>query len=168
MITLRHALVVVAIASSGCRDASTAVATEVVTVTAVAETSDYEALVKRLDRVIDARAFEADAHASWRREAALANALLARADLTGDYADYEGVETHLARAFELARAGSGPHLLRARFHLRMHRVAEAREDLATLAAYATKLEDSERARVGLLADIAMNEGRYKDALAAFG
>jgi tetratricopeptide (TPR) repeat protein len=127
----------------------------------------YDDLVARLDRAIAAREHEAASHASWRREAAVANAWLARADLTGSYADYENVDDRLRRAFALARPGSGPHLLRARFLLRMHRIDDAREDLATVGTYAESDAGTAQARTALLADIAMSEGRFADARASY-
>ncbi len=162
----RVALLVVALVGLGCPAPERATPVHVTQETTTGP-SDYDAMLARLDRAIEARTREADAHASWRRESTLATALLARADLTGDYRDYEAVEAHLARAFELARDGSGPHLVRARFLLRLHRVDEARADLATIATYAAAQPEVEAMRMGLEGDIAMSEGRFDDALATF-
>lgn len=165
----RVAFVVVSLLGLACREPERGV--PVVHAEVVAEepshASDYDAMLARLDRAIAARTREADAHASWRRESTLATALLARADLTGDYRDYEAVEDRLARAFDLAKGGSGPHLVRARFLLRLHRVDEARADLATISRYAGEQPEVEAMRMGLEADIAMGEGRWDDALATF-
>lgn len=155
----------------GCGEASgerapTAELTPVVDVAAVVDaTTDYDRTLARLDRAVEGRLREAESHASWRREAAAAGALLARADLTGRYDDYAAAEAHLRRAFADART-SGPHLLRARFLLRMHRIAEAKADLATVATYATRDADTDAALAGLQADIAISEGRWDEARAA--
>jgi tetratricopeptide (TPR) repeat protein len=164
-----RAWLVIVLAIVACRDDRVAEVRAAIVAPADAEpsTASYDDLVGRLDRAIAAREREASSHASWRREAAVANAWLARADLTGSYDDYEKVDDRLRRAFALARPGSGPHLLRARFLLRMHRIDDARVDLATIGTYAELDPATAQAREALLADIAMSEGRFADALASY-
>ncbi|MBX7077746.1 MAG: hypothetical protein K1X88_01080 [Nannocystaceae bacterium] len=103
---------------------------------------------------------------SWMLHAELAAALLARADLDGRYEDYARVEAELDAAFALAGPGLGPHLLRARFELRMHRVDAGVRSLQALTQQAELDAETDMARRGLLADVAVGAGRLDEAQAA--
>ena len=120
----------------------------------------------QLDRAVGQAEQRVAKTKSWMLHAELAAALLARADLDGSYDDYARVRDELDAAFALAGPGLGPHMLRARFELRLHRIAEGERALAAVGQQAEIDPDTDMARRGLSADIAMGAGRYAEANAA--
>lgn len=131
-------------------------------VTAAPVHDDFAHALARADAAVQRRSEEAASHRSWKREAALAAAYITRADLRGSIDDYLAAERHLAESFALSRGG-GPHLLRARLSLRLHRVAQAQRDLDALSRYAALSPEDEHTRAALLGDVALQQGRVAEA-----
>lgn len=97
----------------------------------------------------------------WPQWETLARAQLALAQLSGDYRLYTAAEQSLQRAFELAGAGSGPFLARARYNYTVHRLDRVAADLDA----AGRESNPDRAAIlGLRADLAFQRGDYPAAL----
>lgn len=88
--------------------------------------------------------------------------LYQRSSLTGDYQQFKEVETEIEHTLELY----GPHpqlyLARAHLHFKLHRLSQTKTDLEQI----PFLAHSEVVRV-LEADIALQEGRYQQALQGY-
>ncbi|MCB9565811.1 MAG: hypothetical protein H6710_01060 [Myxococcales bacterium] len=124
-------------------------------------------LAARDQRIAAIRARAAASPPAWLTLQSLAEALLERAHLSGDYDDYAAAEATLADAFATTEGRSGPWMTRARLHFTLHRLDPALADLERAAAR-TGLSDRERAAIdGLRADIAFQRGDYEAARAAF-
>jgi tetratricopeptide (TPR) repeat protein len=97
----------------------------------------------------------------------VAGMYLERARMTGDYGDYAQAETFIAKAFEVDEKGFGPFMSRARLNYTLHRMDRVDADFEK--AQQTLIQDDEK-RAGLLlfaGNIALQRGRYADALAAY-
>ncbi|ROH88735.1 hypothetical protein ED208_13045 [Stagnimonas aquatica] len=100
----------------------------------------------------------------WPQWETLARAQLALAQLSGDYRLYTAAEQSLQRAFDLAGAGSGPFLARARYNYTVHRLPLVAADLDA----AERESNPDRAAIlGLRADLAFQRGDYPAALEGY-
>jgi tetratricopeptide (TPR) repeat protein len=128
----------------------------------------YEAHLEKLDERIaglDKRAGErAD---DWLHLDELARALLERAKLTGDFADYARAEEALAKAMDRAPKGGGPLLTRASLNYTLHRLDRVEPDLAAVEGFAVVSPDERQAVKSLRADVAFHSGRYDEAKRAY-
>jgi tetratricopeptide (TPR) repeat protein len=86
-----------------------------------------------------------------------------RASLTADFADFARAEQEIGSALHEAAPADELFLFRATLHVKLHRLAAAKDDLRRL----TRLAGSPYVRL-LGADIAMQEGRYGEARRAYG
>jgi hypothetical protein len=125
----------------------------------------YDEALARLDlRIADARARADAGPDQWLLHEAVAHQYLARARLSGSYDDYAAAQAALDRAFAVAVAGSGPHMLRARLDFNMHRLAAAERQLTGIDRYAVPPSGPERADISAMrGDIAFYRGNYAAA-----
>lgn len=128
--------------------------------------SNYEQALRRLD--FEARSDAADAASrpgEWLFEEALARTLIARAKLTGNYADFAAAQAAVDRAFASAPPGTGPHLTAAMLAFSLHRLDEAERMLDRVANYAVPPAGGDLAEVlGMRGDIARYRGDTATAL----
>ncbi len=99
----------------------------------------------------------------WTQWETLANAQLAQAQLSGDYAGYTRAEQSLAKAFALSGNG-GPYFSRARFNFTVHRLDRVEADLARAA---RENNPDPTAILALRADLAFYRGHYDEALSGY-
>ncbi len=105
----------------------------------------------------------------WGVLQSLAGAYVTRGRLTDNYADFAEADRLLARAFDVAREGTGPHRMSAAFHFLMHRLGRAEENIAAIGNYVAPLNGIDSPDIiSLRADIAFYRGRYADALRLYG
>ncbi|NOY91437.1 MAG: hypothetical protein GXP55_09525 [Deltaproteobacteria bacterium] len=130
---------------------------------AISTATDASRAVARLDSQIGVATRQAEAHA---RSAApltrLAAFHVARARLTGHYADYLSAERALDQAFERSGPAGGPHLARARLHFTLHRLDDARRELE-LATPGLDINFHVAKLDALRGEIALASGEYADA-----
>lgn len=126
--------------------------------------SDYEAALAALNRELEAHErLAARPPIQWVHLERLASLYVARAQLTGDHADYARAEELLDRAFELAPEGAGPLLLRAFLNYTLHRLPLVEPDLARIERGILIPPHVRIDILSLRADVAFHEGRYEDA-----
>lgn len=103
----------------------------------------------------------------WLVEERLANALIARARLTGSFADYAAAQAALDRAFAAAPKGAGPHPTQLALDFAMHRLDRAEETLDAIDKYAVP-DDALRTEATLTrGDLAFYHGDYAGALKSY-
>lgn len=109
------------------------------------------------------RALAVEAPDAWPAHERVASTLLERAALTGQFEDYAGAVAALAAAQRLG-GPDAPCATTVRVALAVHRIADARAALArcTRLPGAQPIAGAEHA--ALAADLALQEGRYADAL----
>ena len=101
--------------------------------------------------------------AVWTSFESLAERHLARAQLTGEYADYLDAGAALQAAFAHAAKG-GPYLARARWNFAVHRLDAATADLDQ----ARSARNADGVVItAMAADLAFYRGRYDEALAGY-
>ncbi|MBA3708695.1 MAG: hypothetical protein H0W83_07750 [Planctomycetes bacterium] len=124
----------------------------------------YQLAVQDLDsRVQNAESRTRRDPRSWLACEGLAQAYRTRAQLTGDWLDYDRARQSIARAFVIAGNGVGPFLARAQLDASLHRWNDIEADL--IAADDAMPKDDERASIiGLRSERAMQSGRYDEAL----
>lgn len=106
---------------------------EPATAEAQGDDGSYIATLAATDRTIALlQARVDDAPTDWVRAEPLVAAILNRARLTGDYADYQSAEAVLDTAFAAAVPGSGPVTSRMRVNFVLHRFDAVRSDLHQL------------------------------------
>ncbi|WP_431871105.1 tetratricopeptide repeat protein [Allosphingosinicella sp.] len=129
----------------------------------------YEEALSRIDASLaGARQRAEERSGEWLMHAVLARRYLARARLTGSFDDYAAADAALARAFAVARPGTGPHATQAMLDFTLHRLAGAERALDSMDAYAVPPGRIERAEmIAMRGDIAFYRGRYAEALAAY-
>lgn len=104
----------------------------------------------------------------WLMHNISARAWLARARLSGAYGDFASADAAIGRAFEVADAGTGPHLTGAVLAFAMHRLPQAETYLDAVEAYAVPPDRDEQAEVtAMRGDIAFYRGDYAGALRAY-
>ncbi|MBC8071817.1 MAG: hypothetical protein IAG13_26055, partial [Deltaproteobacteria bacterium] len=124
----------------------------------------YTELLAETDQRIDALQSRVnDRPDDWLIRLHLGSVILERAGLTNDPDDFARVQALLDESFAIARTGSGPLLLAARFNFAIHRlqIAEHYLDLMDRRAM-QKSEEQAVARV-LRAQIAVQRGEYASA-----
>lgn len=128
--------------------------------------STYSEVMAAVDAAIaNAEAQAAAASDQWLMHENVARSYLERARLSGNYDDYVAADAALGRAFAVAAPGTGPHFLRAQLDFRLHRLAEAERQLASIEGYAIPSPPDERAEVlGMRGDIAFYRGKPEAAL----
>jgi hypothetical protein len=95
----------------------------------------------------------------WLFQERLANAHIARARLTGSFADYAAADAALRRAFALAPKGAGPHQTQAALDMGLHRLQPASDMLDAIDRYAVPVEAEIRTELaGARGDIAFYRG----------
>jgi tetratricopeptide (TPR) repeat protein len=129
----------------------------------------YPEAIARLDATIaDGRARVAAGPDQWLLHEILARNYLAKARLSGSFDDFAAARSALARAFELAPPGSGPHLSQAALDFGMHRLNDSERQLALIDAYAIPPDPVERAEIAAMrGDLAFYRGDYPSAMRAF-
>jgi tetratricopeptide (TPR) repeat protein len=130
--------------------------------------ADSAAALAQLDARLHAlEALAAQRPDDWLDREFVAQGYLARARITGDYADYARAEDALDAAFRAAPAGSGPLLSRASFNYTMHRLDRVEPDLRA-AERAILLTGGQQESIdSLRADTAFHSGRYEVARAGY-
>jgi tetratricopeptide (TPR) repeat protein len=124
-----------------------------------------EAMAQTDLAIANAEAQVAAANDQWLLHENVARNYVERARLSGNYDDYAAADAALKRAFAVAAPGTGPHLVRAQFDFRMHRLAEAERQLALIEGYAIPSPPDERAEIlAMRGDIAFYRGNLKAAL----
>ena len=124
-----------------------------------------EAMAQTDLAIANAEAQVAAANDQWLLHENVARNYIERARLSGNYDDYAAADAALKRAFAVAAPGTGPHLVRAQFDFRMHRLAEAERQLALIEGYAIPSPPDERAEIlAMRGDIAFYRGNLKAAL----
>ncbi|GGB70176.1 tetratricopeptide repeat protein [Blastomonas aquatica] len=129
----------------------------------------YAEALKRAELAI-ANAGEAARAApdQWLMHEIHASELLARAQISGSYADYAAAQQALGTAFRVAVQGSGPHLMQAALDFSMHRLPQAEAQLAATDQYAVPPDPGDRAEIAAMrGDIAFYSGNYQAALAGY-
>jgi hypothetical protein len=123
----------------------------------------YPEAIARLDAAIaDGRARVAAGPDQWLLHEILARNYLAKARLSGSFDDFAAARSALARAFELAPPGSGPHLSQAALDFGMHRLNDSERQLALIDAYAIPPDPVERAEIAAMrGDLAFYRGDYR-------
>jgi tetratricopeptide (TPR) repeat protein len=87
-----------------------------------------------------------------------AGLLYRRASLTGDFAEFQAAERAIDEAFAVVGPTEDLVLLRAQFNFKLHRLKSAEADVRALA------EQGESSGLqALVADLALQEGRYEEA-----
>lgn len=103
----------------------------------------------------------------WTVHSQLANLLVARARLTGDFDDYVAAGAAFDAAFRSAPQGSGPHLDRVAYNFAIHRLDDMAPDIAAIDRYALPDDAVTAAARGYRGDIAFFTGRYDEARADY-
>jgi tetratricopeptide (TPR) repeat protein len=130
----------------------------------VASGASYSALLEELDARIDGLTKRVSGRGDdWLTRMHLGNALLERASLTNQLADYERVDDVLDESFAIAPEGSGPLMLAARFSLSVHRLDVAQEYLDKVDRRAVPRRDDVVLAKVLRAQIALQRGEYEAA-----
>jgi predicted Zn-dependent protease len=130
------------------------------------EPSAYERELAKMDKQIGTLQKRAlGREQDWLTRQFLASALLDRASLTGQVADYKRVERVLDETFAIGEVGTGPALVAARFDYAIHRLDKAYDRQRKLAGYSILKRDQLFAIVLLGAQIAFQRGQYAEALA---
>lgn len=124
----------------------------------------YAALLDQLDRGIDRMQQRADKRSDdWLTRQFLGQVLLDRARLTNRIEDYARLEQLLGDALAIAKPGTGPLLLAARFNFSIHRLDVAERHLDTIDGRAIPLADEQLLARALRAEIALQRGQYEAA-----
>lgn len=126
----------------------------------------YASLLHEIDDRVDSLQARADKRPQdWLIRMHLGVAILDRAGLTNRVEDFERVQAVLDEAFAIAREGSGPLLLAARFNFSIHRLDVAEDYLDRMDRRAIQKADERLAARLLRAQIAFQRGQYEDAFA---
>jgi predicted Zn-dependent protease len=165
---------IVVLASSGCSGCSStdAKAEPGVSASALATQPDPSSAyaqelgktdlqIQKLQKLVDSR------NGDWLMHQHLASAMLEKAGLTGQIADYKAVERALAEIFEIGEVGFAPKLLAAKFDYSVHRLDKAAAAQAELVRRGVLKRDQLYAATLLGAQIAFQRGQYAEALATF-
>lgn len=126
--------------------------------------ADYDSLLDELDRRIDG--LQQRVHGrpdDWLTRGHLATALLERAGLTNRLEDFARVQAVLDDAFSIARQGSGPLVVAARFNFSIHRLAVAEQHLDLIDRRAVPRPADQLFARALRAEIAVQRGQYPAA-----
>jgi tetratricopeptide (TPR) repeat protein len=103
---------------------------------------------------------------SWQDAAA---AFIGIGRLTGEPSDYARADQALARAFEIASPGAGPHGMKVTLDLALHRLDAAQSALSAISHYALPDPSPVRAdQTAMRADIAFYRGRTDEAAKLYG
>jgi tetratricopeptide (TPR) repeat protein len=128
--------------------------------------SGYAVMLDDVDARIDSlQARAAERPDDWLLRMHLGTAMLDRAGLTHDVADYDRLQHVLDEAFTIAPHGSGPLLLAARFNFSIHRLAVAEDYLDRMDRRALQKGDEVVAASILRAQIAFQRGEHEKARA---
>ena len=140
---------------------------DVVSSTEVGGTT-YAAGVADLNaQVIAAEARIARQPGSWMDVERAANTHLNRGRYCDRWKDYAMADSLMARAFEIAPVGAGPFLGRARLNFTMHRFERVEADLARAESQLLLSPRVHSEIDALRADVALEQGRFDVALAAY-
>ncbi len=121
-----------------------------------------------LDARISGYAIVATSSNDWSVWGTLGEAHLARARLTGNYADYRAAAQSLDESFARAAKGSGPLQLKAGLGLAVHTLADAEAALDAIDHYALPDPPGQRAEQSAMrGDIALYRGDYAGARAFY-
>ena len=126
----------------------------------------YSSLLDDADRRIDGlQRLVNNRPGDWLTRMHLGTVLLERAGLTNQVDDFNRIQAVLDDAFAIARAGSGPLLLAARFNFSIHRLAVAEQYLDMIDRRAVPRGDEQVVARVLRAEIAVQRGQYEVAFA---
>jgi tetratricopeptide (TPR) repeat protein len=121
---------------------------------------------------LDAQVIAAEARISrqpdsWMDVERAANMHLNRGRYCDRWDDYAAADSLMARAFEIAPEGAGPFLGRARLNFTMHRFDQVEADLVRAESQLLLSPRVHSEIEALRADVALEQGRFDDALAAY-
>ena len=125
--------------------------------------------------VADANAQVAAVHArlahlkvsSWMELKRASNVFMSRGRLCDNWKDYATGDSLMARAFDIAPAGTGPFLGRARLNFTMHRFDKVEGDLARAQSQMLLSPRTQSEIEALRADAALERGEFDAALAHY-
>jgi tetratricopeptide (TPR) repeat protein len=125
----------------------------------------YTELLAEIDQRIDALQARANGRRDdWLIRMHLGSMILERAGLTNDADDFARVQALLDESFAIARTGSGPLLLAARFNFSIHRLDIAERYLDQMDGRAMQKREERAVGRVLRAQIAAQRGQYASAL----
>ncbi len=128
--------------------------------------ASYSALLDDLDRrIAGLQRLVNNRSDDWLTRMHLGAVLLERAGLTNQVDDFDRVQAVLDDAFTIARAGSGPLLLAARFNFSIHRLDAAEKYIDMIDRRAVPRGDEQVIARALRAEIAVQRGQYEVAFA---
>lgn len=129
----------------------------------------YAAALARADAVLTgAKMLERDHHDEWLFQERLAGAHIARARLTGDFADYTAAQAALDHGFAIADKGAGPHQAQLALAMAMHRLGQAEAMARAIDHYAVRPEVEDLVELRLVrGDIAFYRGDIAQAVARY-
>ena len=126
--------------------------------------ASYAGLLAELDeRIAGFQGRADDRPDDWLIRMHLGVALLERASLTNQLADFERLQAVLDQAFAIAPAGSGPVVVAARFNFSIHRLTAAEKYLDMIDRRAVPRRDDQLIAHLLRAQIALQRGQYQAA-----
>ncbi|ATE63495.1 hypothetical protein [Rhizorhabdus dicambivorans] len=125
--------------------------------------------IDRADAVLTgAEQLARDHPGEWLFQERLANAHIARARLTGGFADYAAAQAALDRGFAVADKGTGPHLTQLALAMAMHRLGLAEQMADAIDQYAVRPEIEDMTELRLVrGDIAFYRGDTAGAHARY-
>lgn len=129
----------------------------------------YTAAIGRLQADLDGvTLIQRASPGEWLVEERLASALIARARLTGSFADFAAARAALDRGFATAPKGAGPHRTQLALDFAMHRLGRAAAMLDAIDGYAVPPEREMLVEARLTrGDLAFYRGDYAGALALY-
>jgi tetratricopeptide (TPR) repeat protein len=101
---------------------------------------------------------------SWLGLDRAANAYLAKARLTGDYADYAKAQELIDKSFTIMKVDFGPFMTRARLNFTLHRLDRVDEDFARQLRDPAKKASAKAVDLAFAANLAFQRGKYDEAL----
>jgi predicted Zn-dependent protease len=128
--------------------------------------ADYGSAVAGIDeKIAGLRSLAVTRPGDWVLHERIADQLIARARLTGDYRDLAEAQAALDKGFASATAGAGPHLAQAVLALTTHRLGLAERMLDATGRYAVRPDAL--VLESMRGDISFYHGRYPAALAGY-
>lgn len=124
--------------------------------------SDYDMELQRIEAELRALDTATDTESPLTRELQRIQQLYAYASLTADYGDFKAAELAINTAIEQYGELYDLIVFRARLNLKVHRLSASRRDLERLSGF-----DDNPEVTAMLADIALQEGRYADSLESY-
>lgn len=128
----------------------------------------YQSTLDQLDITIEAKRQQVEKNPdSWLNREWLANAYLDRARLTGQFEHYAQADTTMQQAALVSESPRNSALSRAALNYTLHRLNEVEIDLQRAETALLVNAPTQRKIDVLRADVALQKGRYSEALASF-